>query len=127
MSAAAALQKWLELKNKTFTPVFSTTSILEKEKLDSTSEGIWSENILEIFILSLLYILVQGLVFLTNWYSKYHYFKTKKPSSSATHALYYSWFYCTASGKYKIIRLSYFVLIFSNFNIEMVIFFVIFL
>jgi len=38
MSAAAALQKWLELKNKTSTPIFSTTSILEKEKLDSTSE-----------------------------------------------------------------------------------------
>jgi len=107
MSAAAALQKWLELKNKTSTPIFSTTSILEKEKLDSTSEVIWSEKILEIFILSLLYILVQGLVFLTNWYSKYQYFKTKKSSSSTTHALYYSWFYCTASGEYKIIRVSY--------------------
>ena len=107
MSAAAALQKWLELKNKTSTPIFSTTSILEKEKLDSTSEVIWSEKILEIFILSFLYILVQGLVFLTNWYSKYQYFKTKKSSSSTTHALYYSWFYCTASGEYKIIRVSY--------------------
>ncbi|XP_023321464.1 uncharacterized protein LOC111696141 [Eurytemora carolleeae] len=97
MSAAAALQKWLELKNKTSTPIFSATSILENEKMDSTSEGIWSEKIPEIFILSFLYILVQGLVFLTNWYSKYQYFKTKKSSSSTTHALYYSWFYCTAS------------------------------
>ena len=99
MSAAAALQKWLELKNKTSIPVFATTSNLEKEKLDILSEGIWSEKVLEIFILSLLYILVQGLVFLTNWYSKYQYFKTKKPSSSAIHALYYTWFYCTASGE----------------------------
>ena len=118
MSAAAALQKCLELKNRTYTPVFSTTSILEKEKLDSASEGIWSEKILDIFIFSLLYILVRGLVFLSNWYSKYQYFKTKKPSSSTTHALFYSWFYCTTSGEYIIIRFSYHTLIFSYFYIE---------
>ena len=47
MSAAAALQKWLELKNKTFTPIFSDTTILGETKMDVSREQVSNERIMD--------------------------------------------------------------------------------
>ncbi len=105
MSAAAALQKWLELKNRSSIPIFSD-NILGESKTDNSTEKNY-ERIMDFLFFFLFYLSLRILVFLSNWYSRYQYFKTKKPGCSTIHALYYSWFYCTASGKYKIIRLSY--------------------
>ena len=105
MSAGAALQKWLELKNRSSIPIFSDNILGEPKTDNSTEKGY--ERIMDFLFFSLFYLSVRVLVFLSNWYSRYQYFKTKKPGCSTTHALYYSWFYCTASGEYKIIRLSY--------------------
>ena len=97
MSAAAALQKWLELKNRTSTTIFLPNPTVGDTKMGN--EELWAERMLDIFIYFMFYILIRVFIFFSNWYSRYQYFKTKKPSSSTTHAIYFSWFYCTASGE----------------------------
>ena len=56
MSAAAALQKWLELKNKTFTPIFSDTAILGETKMDVSRKQVSNERIMDfLFFFPVLY------------------------------------------------------------------------
>ena len=66
MSAAAALQKWLELKNKTFTPIFSDTAILGETKMDVSREQVSNERIMDFLFFFLFYISLRILVFLSN-------------------------------------------------------------
>ena len=66
MSAAAALQKWLELKNKTFTPIFSDTAILGETKVDVSREQVSNERIMDFLFFFLFYISLRILVFLSN-------------------------------------------------------------
>ena len=66
MSAAAALQKWLELKNKTFTPIFSDTAILGETKMDVSRKQVSNERIMDFLFFFLFYISLRILVFLSN-------------------------------------------------------------
>ena len=96
MSAAAAYQKFLELKNISALPILSDDPILGDIKSNISDEPTFLTE-RTILIITLLYSLIRVLISLFNWFSRYHYFKTKRPSST-THAMYYTWFYCTGAG-----------------------------
>ena len=96
MSAAATLQKLLELKQKSALPIFG----------DSKSDTIDDLNVifdrtLSVLLFTLVYILIRVLIGLTNWYSRYMYFKAKRSNSTIVHSMYYTLLYSSGIGNNK--------------------------
>ena len=100
MSATAALEKWLELKKKSALPIFSAQPILGELQAQSSDLSLVSEKILNVVIFSLVYILILILAGFMNWFSRYLYFKAKRPNCTIVHSLYYTMLYPSGIGKF---------------------------
>ena len=100
MSATAALEKWLELKKNSALPIFSAQPILGELQAQNSDLSLVSEKILNIVIFSLVYILILILAGFINWFSRYLYFKAKRPSCTIVHSLYYTMLYPSGIGKF---------------------------
>ena len=100
MSATAALEKWLELKKNSALPIFSAQPILGELQAQNSDLSLVSEKILNVVIFSLVYILVLILAGFINWFSRYLYFKAKRPNCTIVHSLYYTMLYPSGIGKF---------------------------
>ena len=110
MSATAALEKWLELKRKSALPIFSAQPILGELQAQSSDLSLISEKILNVVIFSLVYILILILAGFINWFSRYLYFKAKRPNCTIVHSLYYTMLYPSGIGNFIInMRLDFFI------------------
>ena len=96
MSATAALQKWLELKQKSALPIFGD---LKSNTIDDLN--VIFERTLSVLLFTLVYILIRVLIGLTNWYSRYMYFKAKRSNSTIVHSMYYTLLYSSGIGNNK--------------------------
>ena len=109
MSATAALEKWLELKRKSALPIFSAQPILGELQAQSSDLSLISEKILNVVIFSLVYILILILAGFINWFSRYLYFKAKRPNCTLVHSLYYTMLYPSGIGNFIInMRINFF-------------------
>ena len=114
MSAAAVLKKLLELKKNSALPVFQDNPpIFQELKSQNEDLSVFSEKIFNLLIFSVIYILIHILFGLTNWLSRYLYFKARRPSSTLVHSLYYTLVYPSGIGKifYKIDSLTFTTLV----------------
>ena len=109
MSATAALEKWLELRKKSALPIFSAQPILGELQAQSSDLSLVSEKILNVVIFSLVYILILILAGFINWFSRYLYFKAKRPNCTIVHSLYYTMLYPSGIGNFIInMRINFF-------------------
>ena len=114
MSAAAVLKKLLELKKNSALPVFQDNPpIFQELKSQNEDLSVFSEKIFNLLIFSVIYILIHILFGLTNWLSRYMYFKAKRPRCSLVHSLYYTLLYPSGIGKifYRIDSLTFTTLV----------------
>ena len=114
MSAAAVLKKLLELKKNSALPVFQDNPpILQELKSQNEDLSVFSEKIFNVLIFSIIYILIHILCGFLNWFSRYMYFKAKRPRCSLVHSLYYTLLYPSGIGKifYKIDSLTFTTLV----------------
>ena len=109
VSATAALEKWLELKKNSALPIFSAQPILGELKSQNADLNLVSEKILNVLIFSLVYILILILAGFINWFSRYLYFKAKRPNCTIVHSLYYTMLYPSGIGNFIInMRINFF-------------------
>ena len=100
MSAAAVLKKLLELQKNSALPIFQDNPpILQELKSQNEDLNVFYEKLFSMLVFSLVYILIHILFRLTNWLSRYMYFKAKRPSSTLVHSLYYTLVYPSGIGK----------------------------
>ena len=102
MSAAAVLQELLELKRKSALPIISDQPIFGDSKSDTIDDlNVIFERTLSVLLFTLVYILIRVLIGLTNWYSRYMYFKAKRSNSTIVHSMYYTLLYSSGIGNNK--------------------------